>query len=193
MHKSGRTILRGSIKALALLIACAQPAAAAEPQASAPVQAVDPEAVYAMFESVCLSGNELPAGFETAAWSDFPSAVRLLNTYGSPGTFSRRAEPETWFARTRAEGHMMPGIETKCGIAARGLEKAAMVERLVRRAEADRTSEVGGGAMTLIIGRKGVFDVTQAEDGWLIVRTTEILIRADSVPARYRKRKGKKD
>ena len=193
MPSCDRTIVRRSIAALAILIVGAQPAAAAEPQAPVPVQAVDSEAVFAMFESVCFSGGELPAGFETAVWTDFPAAVRLLNTYGSPGTFSRRPEPETWFARTQAGAHMMPGIETKCGIAVRSLDKAAVVERLVRHAEADTTSEIGGGAMTLIIGKKGVFDVTQAEDGWLIVRTTEILIRADSVPARYRKRKGKKD
>ena len=193
MYSSDRTIVRRSILTLAVLIAGALPAAAAEPQAPVPVPAVDSEAVYAIFESACLSGGELPAGFTAAAWSDFPTAVRLLNTYGSPGTFSRRSEPETWFARTRAGAHMMTGIETKCGVAVRSLDKAAVVERLVRHAEAEQTSEIGGGAMTLIIGKKGVFDVTQAEDGWLIVRTTEILIRADSVPSRYRKRKGRKD
>ena len=182
---------------LALLLAGAQPAAAdAQTPASgaAPTaSAADSDALFAVFEQVCLSGGETPAGFETAAWSDFPAALGFLNTYDAPGTFFRRAEPETWIARTRGEAHMMPGIETKCGIAARGIDAAATVERLKKRAKAERTSQIGEGAMTLIIGQGGVFDVTSREDGWVLVRTTEILIRADSVPGRYRKRKGKKD
>jgi hypothetical protein len=155
------------------------------------VAAVDSEAVYAIFESVCLSGGEIPAGFEAVAWSDFPQAVRLLNTYGYSGAFFSRADPEAWIARTQGGAHMPLGVERRCGIAARGIETAGIVERLIRRAKADGTSEIGGGpmAMTLIAGRDGVFDVTRAEDGWVIVRSMEFLIRADLVPRRYRKGK----
>ena len=180
---------------LALLLAAAQPVAADAPTpgtaSTAPV--ADTDSIFAIFESVCISGGEIPAGFGTAAWGDFPQAVRLLNTYGYSGTFFRRADPEAWIARTRNEGPM--GIETKCGIAARGLETETIIERLKKRARAEVTSRIGGDAraMTLIAGRGGIFDVTRAEDGWVIVRASEILIRADSVPSRYRKRKGKRD
>jgi hypothetical protein len=179
---------------LALLAAAAQPAAAgaqAPAVAAPPASTADTDAAFALFESICLSGGEPPAGFETAAWTDFPPAVRLLNTYGYSGTFFRRADPETWVARTRTESAM--GIETKCGIAARGIETETVIERLKKRAKAQAPTRIGGGAMTLIVGQGGIFDVTGAEDGWVIVRTSEILVRADLVPRRYRKRKGKRD
>lgn len=172
--------------------AAAQPAPADTLAPTIPATSpADADSIFAIFESVCLSGGETPAGFETAAWSDFPPATRLLNTYGYQGTFLRRAEPETWIARTQAGAHMPLGVERRCGIAARGIETAGIVERLTRRAKADGTSEIGGGplAMTLIAGRDGVFDVTRAEDGWVIVRSMEFLIRADMVPRRYRKGK----
>ena len=196
LHRSDRGIVGAAVLLLASLLAGAQPTAAAEPQSPAPVPSVpeaNADAVYATFESVCLSGGEPPAGFEAAAWSEFPPAVRLLNTYGYSGTFFRRADPEAWIARTRTESPV--GIETKCGIAARGLETETIIERLKKRARAEVTSRLGdeARAMTLIAGRGGIFDVTRAEDGWVIVRASEILIRADSVPSRYRKRKGRKD
>jgi hypothetical protein len=178
----------------ALLLATAQPAAAdaqaSTPPAAAPAAAADADSIFVIFESVCLSYGETPAGFEAAAWSDFPPAVRLLNTYGHSGTFFRRADPETWMTRTSGEGHMMPGMETRCGIAARGIEKAAIVDRLRKRARAEESRQIGGGAMTLIVGPGGIFDVTEADDGWVIVRTMEILIRVDPVAGRKRKRKG---
>ena len=177
---------------LLALLAAAQPgvAGAQAPAAVAAPAASAADTAFALFESICLSGGEPSAGFETAAWSDFPPAVRLLNTYGYSGTFFRRADPETWVARTRTESAM--GIETKCGLAARGLETEAVIERLKKRAKAQAPTQIGGGAMTLIAGDGGIFDVTRAEDGWVIVRASEILIRADLVPSRYRKRKGRR-
>ncbi len=171
----------------ALLLAAAQPAAS---QAPAPASAVDPDAVFGIFEQVCLSDGGTPPGFEPAAWSDFPEALRLMNTYDHGGSFFRRASPATYIARTRGPGHMGPGVETRCGVAAQGVETAGMVERLKKRAQAEKTSDVGaaGTVTTLVFGRGGAFTVTRSE-GWVIVRSMGMLIPADSVPRRYRKRR----
>lgn len=183
----------------ALLLAAAQPPAAdsavSAPPAARSAAAADPAdaaVVMEIFESVCLSGGKAPAGFETAAWSDFPEALRLMNTYDHDGAFFRRAGPTIYVARTRGAGHLMPGIETRCGVAAQGVETAGIVETLRKRAQADRTAEIGaatGNPSIAIIGKGGAFTVTRAPDNWVIVRSMGLMIPADSVPRRYRKRK----
>lgn len=174
----------------ALLLAAVQPPAADAP-APMPAAAADAEAVMGIFESVCLSDGKAPAGFETAAWSDFPEPLRLMNTYDHGGAFFRRASPATYIARTEGPGHMMPGIETRCGVAAQGIETAGIVERLRKRAQAEKASDlaIAGAATTMIFGRGGAFTVTRVDEGWVIVRSMGIMIRADAVPRRYRKRK----
>lgn len=174
----------------ALLLTGAQPPAADAP-VSTPAPAADADAVMGIFESVCLSDGEAPAGFETAAWSDFPEALRLMNTYDHGGTFLRRASPATYIARTQGPGHLMPGIETRCGVAAQGIETAEIVERLRKSAQAEKTSElaVAGASATMISGKGGAFTVMRVAENWVIVRSMDTLIRADSIPRRYRKRK----
>jgi hypothetical protein len=179
----------------ALLLAAVQPpaadAAASSPEAR-PAGAADADEVMDIFESVCLRGGKVPAGFEAAAWSDFPEALRLMNTYDHGGTFFRRASPAAYIARTQGAGHMTPGIETRCSFASQGLEPSEMVERLKIRAKAETVSEVGassGNPTTLIFGKGGPFTVTRTGGDWVIVRSMGFLIPADSVPRRYRKRK----
>lgn len=171
----------------ALLLTGAQPPAADGPAPTA----ADADAVMGMFESVCLSNGKAPAGFETVAWSDFPEALRLMNTYDHGGTFLRRASPATYIARTEGPGHMTPGLETRCGVAAQGLETAGIVERLRKSAQVEKTSEmaVAEVAMTLIVGKGGAFTVTKAAENWVIVRRMDMMIPAGSIPRRYRKRK----
>lgn len=166
---------------------------ASKTAAPSPAPAADSDAVFGIFESLCLSGGEAPAGFEPAAWNDFPQALRLMNTYDHDGTFLRRANPATYVARTQGAGHLSPGLEKRCSVAAQGMETAGIVERLRKRAQAEETSNIGaaGTSMTLIAGSGGVFDVTHTEEGWVILRSMEILIPADMVPRRYLKRKRK--
>jgi hypothetical protein len=181
---------------IALLLAAAQPAAGGAPaSASAAVPTADAagaDAVMRIFESVCLSNDKAPAGFETAAWSDFPEALRLMNTYDHDGTFFRRSDRTIYIARTRGAGHLMPGVETRCGVAAQALETAGMIEALKKRAQAERTAEVGAATAnpsTVIFGRGGAFTVTRAAENWVIVRSMGMMIPADAVSRRYRKRK----
>lgn len=178
----------------ALLLAAVQPpadaAAPSDPAAVRPALAAD--AVMEIFESVCLSGGKAPAGFETASWSDFPEALRLMNTYDHGGAFFRRTGPTIYIARTQGAGHLMAGIETRCGVAAQGVETAGIVETLRKRAQAENTAEVGaatGNPSTVIFGKGGAFTVTRAPENWVIVRSMGMMIPADSVPRRYRKRK----
>lgn len=181
----------------ALLLAAVQPPdarAASDPAAARPAAAAAPAdaaSVLEIFESVCLSGRKAPAGFETAAWSDFPEALRLMNTYDHGGAFFRRTGPTIYVARTQGAGHLMPGIETRCGVAAQGIETPGIVEALRKRAQADNTAEIGaatGNPSTAIIGKGGAFTVTRAPENWVIVRSMGMMIPADSVPRRYRKR-----
>lgn len=177
----------------AILLAGAQPAAADAPEpVPAPSPAAGADLVMEIFEDVCLSGGKGPAGFESAAWSDFPEALALMNTYDHGGTFHRRSNPAIYIVRTQGPGHMMPGIETRCGVAAQGIETAGIVERLKTRAGADRTSEIGastGNPSTVVIGKGGAFTVTRAAENWVIVRSMGLMIPADAVTRRYRKRK----
>jgi hypothetical protein len=174
----------------ALLLSGSQPAAA-----PAPAPAADPagaDSVMEIFESVCLSNGKTPAGFAEAAWSDFPEALRLMNTYDHGGSFFRRSSPATYIARTQGAGHLAPGIETRCGVAAQGIDTTAIVERLQKLAQAERTGEVGastGNPTTVIFGKGGAFTVTRPGDNWVIVRSMGMMIPADAVHRRFRKRK----
>jgi len=179
---------------VALLLAGAQPPAADAPasaSATAPPAAVDADSLMAIFESVCLSSGNVPSGFETVAWSDFPEPLRLMNTYDHGGTFFRRSNPATYIARTSGPGHMAPGVETRCGVAAQGIETAGIIKRLKDRAQAEKAIELGTGGLksTMIVGRGGAFTVARFEENWVIVRSMGIMIAVDAVPRRYRKRK----
>jgi hypothetical protein len=171
---------------VALLLAALEPAADAPARAAA----VDAEALMATFEDVCLSNVSVPTGFETAAWSDFPEPLRLMNTYGHDGTFFRRPDPATYIARTEGPGHMTPGVETRCSVAARGIETAGIVKRLKARARAKKVMDLGTGATTttMIVGQGGAFTVARAEDDWVIVRSMTILIQVP-LPTLQRKPK----
>jgi hypothetical protein len=176
---------------VALLLAGLPPPAADAPEsapAAVPPAAADAGSLMAIFESLCLSNGGAPAGFETAAWSDFPEALRLMNTYDHGGTFLRRSDPATYIARTEGPGHMAPGVETRCSVAARGIETAGIVKRLKERARAEKTSDLGMGGVTttLIFGKGGAFTVTRAEDDWVIVRSMGILMFLEP-PRRKRK------
>ena len=153
--------------------------AAAQPAPPADGSRTDSAAVLALFESICLSGAQAPAGFEPVAWSDFPDALRFMNSYGHGGTFLRSAAPTlTYIAQTRGPGHMSPGIETRCGVAVRGVDIAPIVARLraVARARPMEPLEMGGTSTTMLIGDGGAFTVTRAEDEWVIVRSLGMMI-----------------
>lgn len=174
-----------------LLLAGLQPPAAdaPAPPAAPPAAAVDAESLMGTFESVCLANESVPAGFERVAWSDFPEPLRLMNTYDHDGTFFRRSDPATYLALTEGPGHMAPGVETRCGVAARGIETAGIVERLKERARAEKATDLGIGGVktTMIFGKGGAFTVTRVEDDWVIVRSTRIMMTIE--PPRRRKRK----
>ena len=175
---------------VALLLAGVQPPATDAPASAPPAAAADAESLMGIFESLCLSNGSVPAGFEAAAWSDFPEPLRLMNTYGHGGTFYRRSDPAIYIARTEGPGHLAPGVETRCGVAARGIETSGIVERLKARAQADKAADLGMGPIktTMIFGKGGAFTVTRVEDDWVIVRSMGIMIAID--PARRsRKRK----
>lgn len=175
---------------VALLLAALQPPAADAPASAAASPAVDADSLMGIFEGLCLSNGSVPAGFEAAAWSDFPEPLRLMNTYGHGGTFFRRPDPATYIARTEGPGHMAPGVETRCGVAARKIETDGIVKRLKEVAQAEKVMDLGMGAMktTMIVGKGGAFTVTRVEDDWVIVRSMGILIALEP-PRRNRKRK----
>jgi len=173
-----------SLELAALTLAAAQPAPAAAEAT-----------VLELFERICLSGGEAPAGFERAAWSDFPAPLRLMNTYDHDGTFLRNAGPPTvYVAQTRGAAHMGPGLETRCGVAAQGIQTEAIVARLSERARARpaRPLEMGGVSTTMIIGESGAFTVTRVEDDWVIVRSLGIMIPAEMLRGGDRRRRGRR-
>jgi hypothetical protein len=180
----------------ALVLAAAQAGPADAPVAApAPAPAAaDAAAVLDIFETVCLSDGALPPGFESAAWADFPPGLRLMNTYDHAGSFSRSADRAIYFARTGGPGHMSPGLEKRCAVAAQGIDSAAIVQRLKARTGAEEAPEVAvaGVTSTMVIGKGGFFTVSRTEDSWVIVRSMDILIPANMVRPRDLRRKGKR-
>ena len=191
---------------VALALAAVQPAdagtqpAAAQPatgQAAIPppiVPAADPNALLFLFDRVCVRREEAPAGFTAAQWSDFPEALRLMNTYGHGGTFLRSEIPSlTYIARTQGGAHFGPGIETRCGIAGRAFDSdvSIIVSRLAERASVRPAPpvETNGLSMYMLIGDRDAITVYHTEDGWVILRNMGILIPADMVRRRDLRRR----
>ena len=193
---------------VALALAAAQPGdgtaapAAAEPTVvqtgAAPAAAGDPGQLLALFDRVCTKRNDAPAEFRSAQWSDFPKALVLMNTYDHGGTFLRSETPsETYIARTQGAGHMAPGLETRCGVAARlsAGDVAGVVARLAESsgAKVGAPVETNGISMHMLIGDRDAITVYHTADDWVIVRNMGIMIPANMVRKRDLKRKGKRD
>jgi hypothetical protein len=179
---------------VALALAAAQPAPAAATPAPA-VPAADAGALIALFERVCMRSEEAQ-GFQAVQWSDFPAPLRLMNTYDHGGTFLKSETPSlTYIARTQGPGHMGPGIEMRCGIAARGADVAPIVSRLAELAGAQASAplERDGVTMHMLIGRNGAFTVYKTEGDWVIVRSMGIGIPASMVRPRDLRRRGKRN
>ena len=140
--------------------------------------------ILQIYDNVCVRGEEAPAGFQPVEWSTFPAALRLLNTYGHGGTFLRR-EGEgriVYIARTSGAGHdSLVASERRCGVAIRG----ANFDRLARAFG----RQLGGrpfGPMNMV-GHKvimfpssplGLLSVSEADEGWIIVRVYDMSMRA---------------
>ena len=183
---------------IAFALAAAQPAAAtAEPAApAAPAPAADTAALLDLFERVCLRSEAPPAGFARTQWSDFPAPLQLMNTYGHEGTFLRGETPAlTYVASTRGSAHLGPGLETRCGVAARGADVSRIVSHLAERAGAQAVPpvEMDGVSMSMLIGNRGAFTVYETQDNGVIVRSLGILIPAEMVRPRDRRRGGKRN
>ena len=173
-----------SLQLATFMLAAAQPPPAA-PEAT----------VLELFERICLSGGEAPEGYERVAWSEFPASLRLMNTYDHDGTFLRRVgPPAVYVAQTRGAAHMGPGLETRCGVAAQGIQTDAIVARLAERARAQpaRPLEMAGVTVTMVIGEGGAFTVTRVEDDWVIVRSLGIAIPAEMPRGGDGRRRGRR-
>lgn len=170
-----------------LALAAAQPqtggkeGAAAEPAAPVASAGVDATAaVLDLFERVCGGNEQAPGGFDVVQWSDFPQALVLMNTYGHGGTFLRSATGEAYIARTQGQAHMGPGRETRCAVAARGIDAARIVAHLAERTGAPAVPlQVEGVSANMLISDRGAFTVYDVADDWVIVRSMGILIPAE--------------
>ncbi|HEX8655110.1 MAG TPA: hypothetical protein VF693_07805 [Allosphingosinicella sp.] len=175
---------------LALTLAAAQPAAA-EGATAAP--AADAAMLLDLFDRVCLRGEDAPAGFAPVQWSEFPEPLRLLNTYDHAGTFLRSDAPTlVYVARTRGPAHMAQGVESRCGVAARGADTREIVSALARRtgAQVMPPMATGGTTMTMLMG-EGAFTVYSTEDRWVIVRSLGMMI---ALPQQNeRRRRGRRE
>ncbi|HEV2817251.1 MAG TPA: hypothetical protein VGW40_08555 [Allosphingosinicella sp.] len=170
-------VVRGTIGALALLAAPAL-AAAQDPPRSAD------EEILQIYESVCVRGEEAPAGFQPVEWSEFPEALRLMNTYGHEGTFLRREGDGrlVYIARTSGAGHdSVVASERRCGVAIRG----ASFDRLARafgrqlRTRPMRMNMIGHQVIMFPASPLGLLSVNEADEGWIIVRAYDISMRAN--------------
>jgi hypothetical protein len=162
-------------------LAIVQPASQATPSAASVVDGP----FLAAFVGTCMENGSPPAGFEPSAWSDFPEALRLMNTYNHGGTFLRGsiADRTAYVARTRGEAHLNPGIETRCGIALQGASYDHLVTALAARLGVEPVDpiEVNGVRSTMLVSRAGMVTVTSTTDDWIILRNMGIMI---AVPRR---------
>jgi hypothetical protein len=188
---------------VALALAAVQPAAAESaaaqpaavpPAAQAPAPPGDTAALIDLFERVCLANGDAPTGFAAVQWSDFPEPLRLMNTYGHGGTFLRSETPSLiYIARTEGSGHMTPGIETRCGVAARGVDLSQIVSHLAERTGARPNAapvSLGDVSMHMLIGDRYAVTIYGTQDNWVIVRNMGIMIPADMLRRRDRRRRG---
>lgn len=163
---------------LALAAAAQEPPASAAP--AAPASMTD-AALLALFDDVCTRGRDAPAGFRAVEWSSFPEALRFMNTYGHGGTFLRGEEGgrTAYIARTRGEGHLDPGTETRCGVAVQGASHDGLVAALGTRLRTRPVGPIvlGGLSNTLFVSDAGAVSVSQADGEWVIVRTFDMTIR----------------
>jgi hypothetical protein len=168
--------------ALAALLATAAPVVAAQ----APPPAPSPDgALVALFGEVCTRNRRAPEGFGAIQWSDVPAPLIFLNTYGHDGTFLRRGQGEgaVYIVKTRGPGHLTPGIETRCGIAAHGVDFDRVVATFASILNVPHAApmEMGGMTVVLLMARDGATSVSRTSDGWVIVRGLGVMI---AVPRR---------
>jgi len=180
------------------LVAIALAAVQPDPAEAAVASSADTAALIDLFERVCLTNGDAPAGFAAAQWSDFPAPLRLMNTYGHGGTFLRSEMPSpTYIARTEGSGHMAPGLETRCGVAARGVDVSRILSHLAERTGARpgaAPAAMGDVSMHMLIGDRHAVTVYETQDNWVIVRNMGIMIPANMVrPRDLRRRRGNRN
>ena len=163
--------------ALAALLAAAAPAVAVQTPPAAP----SPDgALVALFDQVCTRNRAAPEGFEAIQWSDVPAPLVFLNTYGHDGTFLRRGEGEgaAYIVKTRGPGHISPGIETRCGIAAHGVDFDRVVATFQSILNVPHAApmEMGGMTVVLLMARDGATSISRTSDGWVIVRGLGLMV-----------------
>jgi hypothetical protein len=179
-NASTKVVAQGMI-ALAALLAAAAPAVAAQAPPAAARSTPSPDgALVGLFDQVCTRNRSAPEGFEAIQWSDVPEALIFLNTYGHDGTFLRRGQGEgaVYIVRTRGAGHMSPGIETRCGIAAHGVDFDRVVVTLASILNVPHAApmEMGGMTVVLLMARDGATSISRTSGGWVIVRGLGMMI-----------------
>jgi hypothetical protein len=159
-----------ALAALFAIAAAQQPAAAPSPDG----------ALVGLYDQVCTRNERAPEGFEAIRWSDVPEALVFLNTYEHDGTFLRRGQGEgaVYVVKTRGPGHMSPGIETRCGVAAHGVDLDRVVVTLasILNVPQARPMEMGGMTVVLLMARDGATSVSRTSGGWVIVRDFGMMV-----------------
>ena len=137
--------------------------------------------ILQIYNAVCVRGEEAPAGFQPVEWSAFPQALRLMNTYGHEGTFRMRdgGGRTVYIARTTGAGQdSIVAAERRCGVAIRGANFNRLVRAFAQQLRV-RPLEMGmlGHKIAMLQSPPGVLSVSEAEEGWIIVRAYDVSFR----------------
>lgn len=164
---------------MSILITAALALAAAAQEAP---RSADAE-ILQIYDSVCVRGGDAPAEFQPVEWNTFPAALRLMNTYGHGGTFLLRdaGGRTVYIARTSGAGRdRFVEAERRCGVAIRG----ANFDRLVRavreqlRVRPLASMRIGGQQIVMFPSSPlGMLSISEADQGWIIVRAYDISLR----------------
>jgi hypothetical protein len=159
----------------AALLALPAPAAAQDGRSSPDEQVLD------LYAALCVRNTGAPAGFVPVEWSSVPAELRLLNTYGHAGTFLRgEADGRILYAaRTTGPGQdSIAAGEHRCGAAVRGADLDRVARMLTRRFRARAMPmNLGPIRATLFQSEQGVISLSEADDGWIIVRAYDVTFR----------------
>lgn len=137
--------------------------------------------ILEIYNTVCVRGEEAPAGFRPIEWSAFPPALRLLNTYGHEGLFLLRdgGGRTVYVARTSGPGRdSIAAAEGRCGVAIRGANFDRLARALARQLRV-RPLEMSmlGHKVVILQSPQGALSVNEEEQGWIIVRAYNVTFR----------------
>jgi hypothetical protein len=162
---------------IALLLALT--AATAGAARDAP-RAADAE-ILQIYDAVCVRDQGAPDGFQPVEWNAFPDALRLMNTYGHGGIFLHRDSGgrAIYIARTSGAGHdQMVASERRCGVAIRGANFGRLVTAFGQQLRVNPISmRMVGHQVAMFQSPQGVLSVSEAEEGWIIVRAFNMSFR----------------